>query len=70
MKKRNRLLLTVFGLAIFSSTIAVFAQEQAPAPAFKEGDTWQINISRKDQGASSSSQTEGAYELVFTQGKN
>jgi hypothetical protein len=30
---------------------------------------WQINISRKDQVASSTAQNEGAYELVYTQGK-
>ncbi len=65
----NRIISAVFAFSIFCSTVAVFAQEQAPAPTFKEGDAWQFNISRKDQGASSSSQTEGTYELVFTQGK-
>jgi len=61
--------LSTFAVAILISGVLSFAQEQAPAPTFKEGDTWQINISRKDQGASSSAQNEGEYELVFTQGK-
>jgi hypothetical protein len=66
---KRRIFSAVFALAISCGVVGAFAQEQAPAPTFKEGDSWQINISRKDQGASSSSQTEGAYELVFTQGK-
>ena len=65
----KRILSLGFAVALSWSTAVVFAQEQAPAPAFKDGDTWQINLTRKDQVASLSSQTEGAYELVFSQGK-
>ena len=49
----KRILFSVFAAALFWSTAIVFAQEQAPAPSFKEGDTWQFNISRKGQIASS-----------------
>lgn len=45
------------------------AQDSAPAPTFKEGDTWRINIARTGQVASSTDRNEGVYELVFTQGK-
>jgi hypothetical protein len=47
----------------------VRAQESAPAPNFKEGDTWRINITRTGQIASSTDQNDGVYELVFAQGK-
>jgi len=57
-----------FALALFSSTAIVLAQDQAPAPSFKDGDTWQFNISRKGQIASSTDQNEGMYELSVTQG--
>ena len=64
----KRILLSVFAVAVFWSTAIVFAQEQAPAPTFKEGDTWQFNISRKGQIASSTDQNEGIYELSVAQG--
>jgi hypothetical protein len=43
------ILLSVLAAAIFWSTAILFAQEQAPAPVHKEGDTWQFNISPKGQ---------------------
>jgi hypothetical protein len=61
-------LFSIFAVAISWSTAVVFAQEQAPAPSFKEGDTWQFNISRKGQLTSSTEQNEGMYELSVTQG--
>ena len=60
--------LFVFVAAIFCSTAIVFAQEQAPAPSYKEGDTWQFNIVPKGQLGKSTDQNEGIYELTFTQG--
>jgi hypothetical protein len=65
----KRIFFFVFAVALFWSTAVVFAQEQAPVPSFKEGDTWQINISRKGQVGSSTDQNEGLYEIVYTQGK-
>jgi hypothetical protein len=62
------ILLSVLAVALSWSTAVVFAQEQAPAPTFKEGDTWQFNITRKGQIASSTEQNEGIYELSVTQG--
>ena len=64
----KRILFSVFAAAIFWSTAIVLAQEQAPAPSFKDGDTWQFNISRKGQIASSTDQNDGMYELSVTQG--
>jgi hypothetical protein len=58
-----------FAIALFWTSIIAFAQEQAPAPSFKEGDTWQVNITRKGQFVSSSEQLTGIYELAFSQGK-
>ena len=59
----------LFALTLFCSIATVFAQEQAPAPSFKEGDTWQFNISRKGQITSSSERVAGIYELVLSQGQ-
>ena len=62
------ILLSVLAAAIFWSTAILLAQEQAPAPSFKEGDTWQFNISRKGQVGSSTEDNDGVYELSFSQG--
>jgi hypothetical protein len=64
----KRMLFLGFAVALFFSTAIVLAQEQVPAPTFKEGDTWQINISRQGQIGSSTDQTEGLYEIVYTKG--
>jgi hypothetical protein len=56
-------------LLVFLAIAHLSAQESAPAPTFKDGDTWQINISRKGQIASSTDVNEGLYEIVFAQGK-
>jgi hypothetical protein len=64
----KRILSVGFAVVIFCSTAIVLAQEQAAAPAHKEGDTWQFNFSRKGQFASSTEQLDGMYELSITQG--
>src|SRR5262249_26973569 len=66
MSKRIRF--SVFAVALFWSTVIAFANEQAPAPSFKEGDTWQFNFSRKGQIANSTDYLEGVHELTFIQG--
>jgi hypothetical protein len=48
---------------------AVWAQESVPAPTYKEGDTWQINITRQGHTATTTERSEGLYEIVFGQGK-
>jgi hypothetical protein len=58
----------VLAAAILWNAVILFAQEQAAAPVHKEGDTWQFNIFRKGQIASSTDQMEGMYELSVTQG--
>src|SRR5262245_5402046 len=62
------ILLSVLAAAIFLSTAILIAQEQAPAPTFKEGDTWQFNIVPKGQLGKSTDQNEGMHELTVTQG--
>jgi hypothetical protein len=64
----KRMLSLGFAVALFWSTAIVVAQEQAPAPVHKQGDTWQFNFSRKGQIASSTEQNDGMYELSFSQG--
>ena len=57
----------IFSLSLSVATVS--AQEQAPAPSFKEGDSWQFNRNNKGQTTSSSEQISGIYELTFTQGQ-
>jgi hypothetical protein len=60
----------VFRLALFFCIAAsASGQDQAPAPVFKEGDTWQFNRTNKGQLVSSSERISGIYELVFSQGQ-
>jgi hypothetical protein len=47
----------------------VLSQDRAPAPAFKEGDTWQFNFARAGDTTSSTAFLDGLYEVVYTQGK-
>jgi len=62
------ILLSVLAATILWNTAILFAQEEAPAPSFKEGDTWQFNISRKEQIATSTELNDGLYELSISQG--
>jgi hypothetical protein len=66
---KKQMFFFLLAIALFWSNTHTFAQDQVPAPAFKEGDTWQFNISRQDQIASSTAQNEGLYEIIYTQGK-
>jgi hypothetical protein len=56
-------------LALVWSIVTVAAQEQAPAPSFKEGDIWQFNVARNNTVASSTEVADGTYELTILQGK-
>ena len=67
--KSKRVHFSVVVLAFFWSIATVSAQDQAPAPSFKDGDTWQINRTAKGQRTSSSERVTGIYDLVFSQGQ-
>jgi hypothetical protein len=56
-------------VAFFFSSDIVLAQEQAPAPSFKEGDTWQFSLTQKGQQVSTSERFTGIYELALFQGQ-
>ena len=58
--------LLVVGFVIIIVWSSVFGQEQAPAPSFKDGDTWQFNISWKGQIATSTERHIGIYEVVVS----
>ena len=53
----RRIFIVSFAIALFWTSVITLAQEQAPVPSFKDGDTWQINITRKGQFVSSSETT-------------
>ena len=61
----KRIVMIALVSAAFWSASILFAQEQAPA--FKDGDTWRFNISRKGQISTSTEQNDGVYELVVSQ---
>jgi hypothetical protein len=63
------MLFSIMNVLLFCSVIIVFAQDQASAPSFKEGDTWQFNIARQGGVVSSTESNDGIYELTFAQGK-
>ncbi|MGE5305439.1 MAG: hypothetical protein ACM3TN_19190 [Alphaproteobacteria bacterium] len=65
----NKGMLSVgFAIALFWSSAIALAQEQAPAPSYKEGDTWQYKRDQKGQIVSSSERISGVFELVLSQG--
>ena len=61
--------LLIFLIGVFSVQIKAFSQDQAPAPVFKEGDSWQFSIARKGGITSSTELNDGIYELTYVQGK-
>jgi len=61
------------GMALIVAVIswmvtASFVQAQAPAPAFKEGDIWQLKFESKGQRGTSTDRLDGIFEIAFTQG--
>ena len=64
----RRCFIFVFAVALLRSTASESAENQAPAPSFKDGEIWQFNITRKGCTVSSTEFLEGTYELRFTQG--
>jgi hypothetical protein len=65
----RRILLSVFAVPLFWSTVVVLAQDQAPAPVFKEGDSWQFSMTQKGQQIYTSERFTGIYELTLSQGQ-
>lgn len=67
MRSKIFSLLPVAILLIFAPEVS--AQDQAPAPAFKEGDFWHFKVTEKDFLTYSSDALAGTYELSYSQGK-
>ena len=66
--KRLSVSLVAITLLLFGS-LYVSAQEQAAKPTFKEGDTWQFNVSRKGSSVQASEALLGMYELTIQTGR-
>ena len=69
MKGEFRNMLKTLGLSLtvllsFLGT-AVFAQDQAPAPSYTDGDAWQFNAIEKEQVTSSTRSTNGDFKVIF-----
>lgn len=54
--------------AIFWFIAATCVQAQAPAPVFKQGDTWHYKYAPTGGIRSSTDTLDGVYEITFTQG--
>lgn len=46
-----------------------FAQEQAPSPAYQDGDWWRFRVTQREWASSSSSRLQGDYEVRFSGGE-
>jgi hypothetical protein len=57
------------GMVLSMTTTAILAQDQAPAPSYKDGDSWQFNVKPEGQQVSSSERFVGIFELVYSQGQ-
>lgn len=58
----------LFSTLLSLFTPCAFGQEQAAAPAFKDGDFWHFRIIEDVANLSSTRELDGIYELVYTQG--
>jgi len=63
------LFLSSLGLVLVTTATITFAQDQAPAPSFKDGDSWHFALSQKDTPVSTTERLTGTYELVYSEGK-
>lgn len=54
---------------VFMVSASASAQEQAPAPSFKDGDAWQFTIKSEGQQISSTERFVGTYESIYSQGQ-
>jgi hypothetical protein len=60
----KRVVFCVLAVGIYWSSTSAFAQDQAPAPAHKEGQTWQFKVTETFLGISNSNAFDGIYELT------
>jgi hypothetical protein len=59
---KQNLFTGVLGLLLMA-VVPAFAQEQAPAPTHKEGQSWQFKVKEVHKGVSRSDAFDGIYEL-------
>lgn len=57
-----------FAAALLWTTAIVLAQDQAPAPSYKDGDSWQFKAAEKGSTVSSTRALDGDYEVSYKQG--
>lgn len=58
----------MLGIVLIFASI-LFAQEQAPAPVFQEGDTWVFRVTEKDYTTKGTKDMDGDYEVIYSLGK-
>lgn len=65
----QRIAMLLLGLSVSSQANIVFGNDVASAPAFNNGDTWQVEIKRENQTVSSTATLEGSLEITIMQGQ-
>ncbi|HEV8342652.1 MAG TPA: hypothetical protein VGR30_09805 [Candidatus Binatia bacterium] len=67
---RTKILSSLFVAILLIFAFEVSAQEQAPAPTFKDGDFWQFRIvSEQKTGRTDTSALQGDYEVFYSGGQ-
>jgi hypothetical protein len=59
----------ILAIGVFPSVSAIYAQDSAPMPTYKDGDTWQFRATEKNLGASSTLALGGDYDVSFRGGE-
>ena len=65
--KQFRIILSVY-LGVLLWVVPYSYAQQADKPVFKDGDTWQFNVTEKDFVGSSSENLQGVYEINYSGG--
>ena len=56
-------------IGLFPSFSAIYAQDSAPMPTYKDGDNWQFKATEKNLSASSTLALDGEYDVSFRGGE-
>jgi hypothetical protein len=59
----------MFSFVLLLSSVCAFSQDEAPTPAFNDGDYWEFRIATKNVASSTKYLEDGVYELAYSQEK-
>ena len=67
MERRMFLLAVV--VPFFLAAVDLFAQDEAPAPTYQQGDFWLFRVNEKDMVPQSTAALSGVYDVMFVEGQ-